>query len=218
MNDQQKDLLRKSLESQLDYIESVQSSVEGYMSFRSWLKQVMNEHYKLELLMIGHSKKDLLLSFKEQINFPQKDFMEIIVPLSSWTNVYDENLKTIGCGDKRFYMINSEHPKYKNFMLSVGLLDANFKNGYILQHGYSQSLEGFIQYPGTGKLNPRCVFEFYNSMMDLLKFNLPSNISELNNYMYYYNNVVSLYDKMEQYGIQNLKDRILEAVLSEKSK
>lgn len=218
MNDQQKDLLRKSLENQLDYIDSVEESVNGYISFRSWLKQVMNENYKLELLMLGYSKKDLLLNFKEQINFPQKDFMELIVPVSSWTDIYDENLKSISAGDKRVYKINSEHPKYKNFMLSVGLLDANFKNGYVFQHGYSQSLEGFIQNPGRSKLNPRCAFEFYNSMMDLMKFNLPSNISELNNYMYYYNNVVSLYEKLEQFGIQNLKERILEALRSEKSK
>ena len=218
MNDQQKDLLRKSLEQQLEYIDSVQESVEGYKNFRSWLRKVMNENYKLELLMLGFSKKDLLLSFKEQINFPQKDFMEIIKPVSLWTDIYDDNLKRISCGDKRFYMINSEHPKYKNFMLSVGLLDANFKNGYIFKHGYSQSLEGFLQNPGTAILNPRCALEFYDSMMDLMKFNMPSTIAELNHYMYYYDNVVSLYEKMEQYGLDNLKRRVLEAVGSEKSK
>jgi len=218
MNEQQKDLLRKNLDNQLDYLESIQDNLIAYASLKNWMKKALVDNCKSELLMLGYSKKDLLLSFKEQISFPQKDFMEIIVPLSSWPNVYDTNLKSINPGDKRFYVVNSNHPKYKNFMLSVGLLDANFKTGFVIDSGYTTSLENYVQNNGKTKISSRCILEFHNSMIKLENYNFPKNIAELNNYMYYMNSVESLYSKIEDFGVENLKNRILEALESEKSK
>lgn len=216
MNENQKDLVRKDLERKLAKFDDVYRKLQEYYRFKDWLKKSILEHSKSRMIMFGTSKQALLLNFKEQINFPQKDFLEIVKCMECYTTIYDENFNSISYNG-RAYCLDEEHPKFKKFMLSVGLLDC-FKKGYVFTGSSCYNIEGFISYNGTTmKHSVRSLFDMHNSMHKITIENI-STVSELINSEYYVNSIVHTFDQMEAYGIDLIKDRVLQVLESEKSK
>lgn len=216
MKENQMDLVRRDLERRLENYVNNTHKLEGYYNFKTWLKNTILDNTKSRMVMFGTSKQTLLANFKEQINFPQKDFLEIIKCMECYTTIYDEQFQSISYSGRAYYL-DEDHPKFKKFMLSVGLLDC-FKKGYIFTGSSCYNMEGFISYNGiTMKHSVRSLFDMHNSMH---KINIDgiSTIHELMNAEYYINSIVHTYDQMEAYGIDLIKDRVLQVLESEKSK
>lgn len=216
MQDNQKDLIRESLEKKLQYIDECESKIKGYNEFKQWVKNAIIEHVKPKMIMLGTSKQSLLTNFKDQINFPQKDFLEIVKCMECYTPIYDEKFRSISVPSRAYYM-DEEHPKFKKFMLSVGLLDA-FTKGYIFTGPSCYNIGGFINPSNIRSQNSvRSIFDIYTNLKTTTIDNV-TNIAELVHSEYYTNSVIEEYEYMEKYGIDKIKERILEVLESEKSK
>lgn len=216
MEEYQKDLVRADLERKLASYNDVARKLREYYDFKVWLKKAIIENSKPRMIMFGTSKQALLFNFKEQINFPQKDFLEIIKCMECYTTIYDENFNSISYSGRAYYL-DEEHPKFKKFMLSVGLLDC-FKKGYLFLGASCYNMEGFISANGIKmKHSVRSLFDMHNSMNRIIIDNI-STVSELVNSEYYVNSIIHTFDMMEQHGIDLIKDRVLQVLESEKSK
>lgn len=216
MQDNQKDLIRASLEQKLEYYDLITPKLEDYRNFKQWLKNTIIANTKPKLIMFGTSKQSLLLNFKEQINFPQKDFLEIVKCMDCYTGIYDENFNSIPYNNRAYYM-DEEHPKFKKFMLSVGLLDV-FKKGYVFTGVSCYNISTFITHSGERMQHSlKSLFDMHNSM-SVYNINNITNVQELLSMDYYLNSMVDVWEHMESYGIEKIKTRILEVLESEKSK
>lgn len=216
MKENQKDLVRIDLEKKLANFDDSFRKVEEYYKFKTWLKKAIIDNTKCRMIMFGSSKQALLYNFKDQINFPQKDFLEIVKCMECYTTIYDDKFNSINRNGRAYYL-DDKHPKFKKFMLSVGLLDC-FTNGYIFTGPSCYNIESFISYNGTKMTHSvRSLFDMYSSMQKI-EINSISTVGELIHSEYYINSICNTYDMMEEYGIDLIKTRVLEVLESEKSK
>lgn len=217
MNNQQKELLRSDLEFRIMLFEQNEQKLYEFIELKNWIKNSLVKNLKSVLVIEGSSKKDLLIKFKEHLNFSQKEFMEIVCPILSGDYLYDENLIYKARHSKAYY-INDTHPKYNLFNMGIGLLNEKFQKRIIVKGTYSYDIITFLTTPNI-EYKPGSVLYFYNCMADITKNMKSDNVRDLcNSFDYYLSPSLKMYEQIENHGIDLFKTRILQILESEKSK
>ncbi len=217
MNEMQRIALTESFQKQLQYLEDSKEIIKEYNKLRNCFKDTLVDNKECDFIISGNSKSAILLKYKEQLNMSQKDLLSIIKPIDLYDYVYDTNLKEFDRYKSKLYRVDQEHDKFKSFMLSIGLIDNTFKKGYILDRKYSTNIEYYISMPNE-KISPAHLVSFFNSMINVAKMKVPTDTYALNNYIFTLDKVMFLWNKIENYGLEKLKARVLADMELEKSK
>lgn len=230
----QKDLILNSVISDLQSLQDKEEDFKKLFDLNNWIKNIIDTKLPEPCIyFVGKSKNQILLESKDYINFPQKELLTSLISVKSSDSICTRNLKLVDKNSSyKSYYIKTNTEFYKKFMMSVGLLDKDFKYGYVYPTVYKY---GYSSYNATMILDE--VRSYNNEYgLDLLQkinkyindkvkpskymgFNDLSNYKRLDALINFYTEAIDFYTSLESYcGIEKFKDVVLAIAESEKSK